>query len=63
MYTILDTKKKVMDKEPQDFGPTRHYLCREPYFYEVGYTWDHLSGESPYEILHIAVKEDGSVGQ
>ena len=36
------------------------HLCWEPFYYEAGYTWDHLLGESPYKLPPIAVKEDGS---
>ena len=63
VYTILDTKKKVINKDlrgRQDFGHTRHYSCWEPFYYEAGYTWDYLSGDSPYKLPPIAVKEDGS---
>ena len=63
MYTILDSKKKVMDKDVQgrqDFGHTRHYSCWELYSCEGGYSWDHLSGKSPYKIPPIGVKEDSS---
>ena len=63
VYTILDTKKKVMDKDlrgRQGFSHTWHYSCWELYFYEAGYTWDHLSGKSPYKIPPVGVKEDGS---
>ena len=52
-----------MDKDlrgRQAFGHTRHYSCWKPYFYKEGYTWDYLSGASPYKIPPIAVKEDGS---
>ncbi len=42
---LLGVKRDIMDQRftcIKDFGLRCHTDCREPYFYEAGYTHDHL---------------------
>ena len=54
--TLLRGKKKGMiefalDSE-DDFGKHSHDVCREPFFYDAAYTFEHLSEKSKGNIQH-----------
>ncbi len=52
---LLAVKIDVMDQSRltcvRDFGDRCHTDCREPYFYEAGYTHDHLP-ECTYTVAY-----------